>query len=57
MPKYILSWEESHWYNLVVEAPSEFAALARFENNEFYYEDVQKVGDEVIEGTVSVEAI
>ena len=57
MPKYLLSWEESHWYNLVVEADSEFAALAKFHNNEFDYEDVQKVGDEVIEGTVSVEAI
>jgi hypothetical protein len=57
MPKYLLSWEQSVWYNLEVQADSHFAALAKFENNEFDYEDVMEAGSEMIEGTLSVEAI
>ena len=57
MPKYLISWEESMWYNLEVEADSEFAALAMFENNEFEYDNVMEAGSEMIEGTLSVEAL
>ena len=57
MPKYLITWEESMWYNLEVEADSEFAALAMFENNEFEYDNVMEAGSEMIEGTLSVEAL
>ena len=57
MTKYLITWEESMWYNLEVEADSEFAALAKFANNEFDYDDVMEAGADMIEGTLSVEAL
>ena len=57
MPKYVISWEESQWLNLIVDAPSKMVALDIFYKGEYDREDVVFVGQELIPDTVECEEI
>ena len=57
MPKYLISWEESQWTNLIIDAPSQLAALDKFYNQEYNMEDVAVVGQEMIPDTMDIEEI
>ena len=57
MPKYLISWEESQWTNLIIDAPSQLAALDKFYNQEYNMEDIAVVGQEMIPDTMDIEEI
>ena len=57
MPKYLISWEESQWTNLIIDAPSQLAALDKFYNQEYNMEDIAIVGQEMIPDTMDIEEI
>ena len=57
MPKYLISWEESQWTNLIIDAPSQLAALDKFYNQEYNMEDIAVVGQEMIPDTIDIEEI
>ena len=57
MPKYLISWEESQWTNLIIDAPSQLAALDKFYNQEYNMEDIAIVGQEMIPDTIDIEEI
>lgn len=57
MPRYVISWEESQWLNLIVDAPSELVALDKFFSNEYDREDVIFVGQETLPDTIECEQI
>ena len=57
MTKYLISWEESQWTNLIIDAPSQLAALDKFYNQEYNMEDVAVVGQEMIPDTIDIEEI
>ena len=57
MPKYLISWEESVWYDLEIEADSKSKALDKFAANEYDREDVIFVGQEMIPDTIDIEEI
>lgn len=57
MPKYLVSWEESNWYDIFIEAPSKMAALDMFYNNEYDRENVAIVGFELIPDTIECEEV
>lgn len=54
MAKYLISWEESVWYDLEIEAESYSDALDKFGANEYDREDVTFVGQEIIADTIEV---
>ncbi len=47
MPKYVIAWTEENWYNLIVDAPSQIAALDMFYGNEYDREEVMLIGSEL----------
>lgn len=57
MTKYLISWEESQWTNLIIDAPSQLAALDKFYNQEYNMEDIAIVGQEMIPDTIDIEEI
>ena len=57
MPKYLISWEESVWYDLEIEADSKSKALDKFAANEYDREDVVFVGQEMMPDTIDIEEI
>lgn len=57
MPKYLLSWEQSHWMNLEVEADNEQHALDKFDDMDYDWDMVEEVGVEMIPDTLTVEAL
>ena len=57
MPKYLISRQESQWTNLIIDAPSQLAALDKFYNQEYNMEDIAVVGQEMIPDTIDIEEI
>ena len=57
MPKYIVSWEESIWMNLEIEAASKEEALQKFADNDYDKEDVMEVVQEWIPGSEQCEEV
>lgn len=56
MPKYLVSWTEEDWYNVVIEADSAYEAQDKFWGREYDPEDVSHTGTEIQEG-IDIEAI
>ena len=56
MPKYLISWSEENFYNINIDADSEFSALAKFHNHEFDYEDSVLVSSQ-LQSSVEVEQV
>lgn len=54
MAKYLISWEESTWMDLEIEAASREEALEKFANNDYNKEDVKEVGGEWLPDTLEV---
>ena len=57
MSKYLISWEESIWYDLEIEADSKLEALDKFHSNEYDREDVAFVGQVITEDTIEIEEL
>lgn len=57
MPKYVISWEETQWLDLIIDAPSKQAALDKFHNNEYDREDVVFIGQEWIPDSIECEEV
>jgi hypothetical protein len=57
MPKYLISWEESVWMDLEIEADSKQEALDKFHANDYDREDVTTVGQEWIPDSIEVEEV
>jgi hypothetical protein len=56
MPKYLVSWKEEDWYNVIIEADSAYEAQDKFWGREYDPEDTVHVGSEV-SGSIDIEAI
>lgn len=56
MPKYLVSWTEEDWYNVIIEADSAYEAEDKFWGHEFDSEDVSHIGTEIQQG-IDVEAL
>lgn len=57
MPKYVISWEETQWLDLIIDAPSKLVALDKFHNNEYDREDVVFIGQEWIPDSIECEEV
>jgi hypothetical protein len=57
MPKYLISWEESVWYDVEIGAAFEQEALDKFHANEYDREDVITVGQEWIPDSIEVKKV
>jgi hypothetical protein len=57
MPKYLLSWEQSHWMNVEVEADNEQHALDKFDDMDYDWDMVEEVDWRPIPDTLTVEAL
>ncbi len=57
MANYLISWEESVWMDLTIEANSQKEALDKFHANEYDVERVVEVGREWIPDTIDIEEI
>ena len=57
MPKYLISWEESHWMNLVIDADNEDEAIDKFHDMDYDWDMVEEVGADMIENSLSVEEL
>lgn len=57
MPKYLISWEESVWMNLEIEADSKEDALQKFADNNYDKEDVMELEQEWIPGSEQCEEV
>ena len=49
MAKYLISFTEEDWYNIVIEADSLEAAKEKFWSQDFDYEDIRHTGTEIQE--------
>ena len=47
MPKYLISWTEEDWYEVVIEADSRKAALDIRHNQAYDMEDIVHTGSEL----------
>jgi len=56
MPKYLVSWKEEDWYNVIIEADSAYEAQDKFWGREYDPEDTVHVGSEV-SGSIDIEAL
>ena len=56
MPKYLISWEDSVWYNLQIEADSSEQALEKFATGD-YNDFIDCVGNEMIPDTIDIEEL
>ena len=57
MAKYLISWEESVWMDLIIEAGSKKEALDKFESNDYDREDVATVGQELVPDSLDIEEV
>jgi hypothetical protein len=57
MPKYLVSWEESQWMNLIIDAPSKLVALDMLYDREYDVEDVAIVGQGMIPDSIECEEV
>ena len=57
MPKYRISWEESAWMDLEIEADSKQEALDKFHANDYDREDLATVGQEWIPDSIDIEEL
>jgi hypothetical protein len=57
MPKYLLSWEDTIWYNLEIEADSEEGAHEKFHSGDYDYNDIQEVGVEMVSNSLFIEEV
>ena len=57
MPKYLITWEESHWMNLVIDADNEDEAIDKFHDMDYDWDMVEEVGADMIENSLSVEEL
>ena len=57
MPKYLLSWEQSHWMNLEIEADNEDEAIDKFHDMDYDWDMVEETGADMIENSLSVEEL
>ena len=55
MPKYLISWEESVWYDVEIEAAFKQEALDKFHAN--HYQTANWVGQEMIPDTIDIEEV
>lgn len=56
MAKYLISFTEEDWYNIVIEADSYEAAKDKFWAQDFDFEDIRHTGTEIQE-TIDIEEI
>ena len=56
MPKYLIKWEDSVWYNLEIEADSHKAALDIWHNQEYDSEDIIHTGSE-LQDSIEIEEV
>ena len=56
MPKYLVSWTEEDWYNVVIKDDSAYEAQDKFWGREYDPEDVVHTGTEIQEG-IDIEAV
>lgn len=54
MPKYLISWEETVWMDLEIEAESEEEAIQKFDMADYDREDVKEVGQEWIPDSLDI---
>lgn len=47
MPKYLVSWTEEDWYQVIIEADSKREALDKFYDRDYDPEDTQHIGSEL----------
>lgn len=57
MAKYLISWEESIWMNLEIEAASKEEALQKFADNDYDREDVMELEREWNPGSEQCEEV
>ena len=57
MPKYLITWEESHWMNVTIDADNEDEAIDKFHDMEYDWDMVEEVGAEMIDSSLSVEEL
>lgn len=57
MPKYLITWEESHWMNLVIDADNEDEAIDKFHEMDYDWDMVEEVGAVMIANSLSVEEL
>lgn len=55
MAKYLVSWSEINWHNLVIEAESKDEAKEILLSGDFDVEDVRNIGGEENYGSIDVE--
>lgn len=53
MAKYVISWEDSVWYDLTLEADSREEALEKFASGD-YNDNIECVGNEIMADTIEV---
>jgi hypothetical protein len=56
MPKYLVSWKEEDWYNVIIEADSAYEAQDKFWGREYDPEDIVHTGAEVSE-SIDIEEV
>ena len=56
MSKYLISFTEEDWYNIVIEADSERQARDKFWSADFDFEDVVHTGTEIQE-SIDIEQV
>ena len=56
MPKYLISFTEEDWYQIVIEADSERQAKDKFWTQDFDPEDIVHTGTEIQE-SIDIEVI
>lgn len=49
MAKYLISFTEEDWYNIVIEADSLEAAKEKFWSHDYDFEDIRHTGTEIQE--------
>ncbi len=57
MPKYLVSWEQSHWMNVEIEADNEDEAIDKFHDMDYDWDMVEETGADMIENSLSVEEL
>jgi hypothetical protein len=56
MPKYLVSWTEEDWYNVVIEAETHTDAIDKFYNMDYNSDNVVRIGSE-LQDSVNVEEV
>ncbi len=56
MSKYLISWTEEDWYNVVIEADSKKQALDIWHDQAYDMEDIKHVGTE-LQDSIEIEQV